>query len=485
MDRRRFVSLSAMATGWLAGCAQRPLVARLATPSRESEFGTTLLREAGLIEDLARRTFVYFWETTDPRTGLAPDRYPTESACSIAAVAFALTAYPIGVQRGYVTREQALERTLTTLRFLRDLPQGPQATGTCGYKGFFYHFLEMRDGLRAGDSEVSTVDTALFVCGALYVQAFFDADVPEEIEVRRIVDELVDRIDWRWAQIRPPSIALGWTPEKGFLPYDWRGYNEAAVLYLLAMGARENAVDASAWGVWTSTYAGKWSTFNGQQALHFPPLFGHQYSAIWVDFRGINDVFLRSRGTDYFENSRRATYAQRAYAILNPGRWIGYGPDIWGLTACDGPGNMLARYLSEARRFRGYWARGAGGSDAFDDGTIAPTAAAASIAFAPEIVLPAIEAMVDRFGEHIYGRYGFVDSFNPSFRFDVDLAHGRVIPDVGWVATDHLGIDQGPILAMIANYTNGSVWQAMNQCEILKRGLKRAGFTGGWLDYTS
>ncbi len=484
MDRRRFVSLTAMATGWLAGCAQRPLVPRLAS-GRVAEFGTTPLREAGLIEDLARRTFVYFWETTDARTGLAPDRYPTESACSIAAVGFALTAYPIGVERGYVTREQALERTLTTLRFLRELPQGPQATGTCGYKGFFYHFLEMRDGLRAGDSEVSTVDTALLVCGALYVQAFFDADVPEEIEVRRIVDELVDRIDWRWAQIRPPSIALGWTPEKGFLPYDWRGYNEAAVLYLLAMGARENAVDASAWGVWTSTYSSKWSTFNGQQALHFPPLFGHQYSAVWVDFRGINDAFLRSRGTDYFENSRRATYAQRAYAILNPGRWIGYGPELWGLTACDGPGNMLARYLGEPRRFRGYWARGAGGADAFDDGTIAPTAAAASIPFAPEIVLPAIEAMVDRFGEHIYGRYGFVDSFNPSFRFDVDLAHGRVIPDVGWVATDHLGIDQGPILAMIANYTTGSVWQAMNQCEILKRGLKRAGFTGGWLDYTS
>jgi hypothetical protein len=485
MDRRRFVSLAAMACGGLAGCAQRPMVPRLATASRESEFGTTPLREAGLIEDLARRTFVYFWETTDARTGLAPDRYPTESACSIAAVGFALTAYPIGVQRGYVTREQALERTLTTLRFLRDLPQGPQATGTCGYKGFFYHFLEMRDGLRAGDSEISTVDTALFVCGALYVQAFFDADVPEEIEVRRIVDEIVDRIDWRWAQIRPPSIALGWTPEKGFLPYDWRGYNEAAVLYLLALGARENAVDASAWGVWTSSYNSKWSTFNGQQALHFPPLFGHQYSAIWVDFRGINDAFLRSRGTDYFENSRRATYAQRAYAILNPGRWIGYGPEMWGLTACDGPGNMLARYLGDPRRFRGYWARGAGGSDAFDDGTIAPTAAAASIAFAPEIVLPVIEAMVERYGEHIYGRYGFVDSFNPSFRFDVDLAHGRVIPDVGWVATDHLGIDQGPILAMIANYTNGSVWQAMDQCEILKRGLKRAGFTGGWLDYTS
>lgn len=447
--------------------------------------GPSAAMQAGLIEDLAHRTFRYFWETADEKTGLVPDRFPTESACSVAGIGFALTACAIGVDRGYVTRAAATERVLRTLRFLYELPQGPQARGMSGYKGFFYHFLEPSDGLRAGDCEVSTVDTALLLCGALHVREYFDADVPDEIAIRRIADAMFDRVDWRWAQVRPPSIALGWLPDKGFLPYDWRGYNEAAILYLLAMGARENAVDASAWSVWTSTYRRKWTTFNGQQTLHFPSLFGHQYAAVWVDFRGINDAFMRSHNTDYFENSRRAVYAQRAYAILNPQRWEGYGPDMWGLTACDGPGDMIARHQGEARRFRGYWARGAGGADAFDDGTIAPTAAASSIAFAPEIVLPAIEAMVARHGQHIYTPYGFLDSFNTSLRVDVDVRFGRIVPGFGWVAMDHIAIDQGPILAMIANYTDGAVWQAMDDCEILQRGLKRAGFSGGWLDYPS
>lgn len=485
MKRRHFVRSTLALAGAAAGCTTVPVppMLRIAPPGQgERYFGPPPERPAGIVEDLARRTFRFFWEVTDAATGLTPDRYPSPSACSIAAIGFALTAYPIGVLRGYVTRDEARARTLTTLRFLYEQPQGPQATGVSGYKGFYYHFLEMSDGLRAGDSEVSTVDTALLLCGALHAQQFFSADIPDEIEIRRIVDQMVDRVDWRWAQTRPPSLALGWSPEKGFLPYDWRGYNEAAILYLLALGARENAVETSAWNVWTSTFRDKWATFNGTQGLQFPPLFGHQYSNVWIDFRGINDTFMRSRGSDYFENSRRAAYAQRAYAILNPKRWIGYDADIWGLTACDGPADMLARYRGELRRFRGYWARGAGGPDAFDDGTIAPTAAASSIAFAPEIALPAIEAMVSRYGQHIYSTYGFLDAFNPSFRYEVTLKHGKVIPDFGWVASDYLAIDQGPILAMIANFTDGAVWQAMDDCEILRRGLKRAGFSGGWLE---
>jgi hypothetical protein len=472
------------AAALVAGCATpAPPILRLAAPGQgERYLGPPAVSQPGLIEELARRTFRFFWETTDAGTGLAPDRYPTPSACSVAAIGFALTAYAIGVDRGYVVRSEARQRTLTTLRFLRDLPQGPQATGVAGYKGFYYHFLEMSNGLRAGDCELSTVDTALMLCGALHVQQFFDGKDPEETEIRALADTLLDRVDWRWAQIRPPSIALGWSPEQGFLPYDWRGYNEAAILYLLAMGDREKPVDPAAWGAWTSTFKGKWATFNGQQGLQFPPLFGHQYSSVWVDFRGINDSFMRKRETDYFENSRRAAYAQRAYAILNPRRWLGYDADIWGLTACDGPADMMGRYRGELRRFRSYWARGAGGPDAFDDGTIAPTAAAASIAFAPEIALPAIEAMVARYGKHIYGQYGFIDAFNPSFRFDVALKHGKVIPDFGWVAGDYLGIDQGPILAMIANFTDGAVWKSMRGSDRIERGLKRAGFTGGWLD---
>ena len=482
--RRSFVAWGAALAA--SGCAA-PVqqILRLAPPGEGTRYlSPSEAAPPGLIEDLARRTFRYFWETSDAGTGLAPDRYPTSAPCSVAAIGFALTAYIIGVERGFVSRGEARQRTLITLRFLRDLPQGPQPTGVGGHKGFFYHFLEMSNGLRAGDCELSTVDTALLLCGALHAQQYFDADEPDEIGIRGIVDTLVDRVDWHWAQPRPPSIALGWSPEKGFLPYDWRGYNEAAVLYLMALGARERPVDAAAWGVWTSTYRKHWSTSYGNQGLQFPPLFGHQYSSVWVDFRGINDPFMKGRGSNYFENSRRAAFAQRAYGILNPRRWLGYDADIWGWTACDGPADMMARYQGELRRFRSYWARGTGGPDAFDDGTIAPTAAAASIAFAPEIVLPAIEAMVKRYGQHIYKTYGFLDSFNPSFRYDVSLQHGRVIPGFGWVATDYLGIDQGPILAMIANFTDGTVWQAMHDCPVLRRGLKRAGFSGGWLDET-
>jgi hypothetical protein len=488
LTRRLWLTRSAaLGAAALSGCASvvppplRPLL-------RIEADSTMALPEPGkpnIIEDLAQRTFRFFWETTNPKNGLAPDRWPTSAPCSIAAVGFALAAYCIGVDRGYIGREEARDRTALTLRFLRNLPQGPQSNGVAGHKGFFYHFLEMDTGLRAGDCELSTVDTALMLCGALQAQVFFDGDHPAEAEIRRLTDELTARIDWRWAQTRPPSIALGWTPENGFIPYDWRGYNEATVVYLLAMGHATRPVDPSAWTAWTKDFQRNWSTFNGQQALHFPPLFGHQYSSIWVDFRGIQDPFMRSRGIDYFENSRRAAYAQRAYAILNRNGWTGYDADVWGLTACDGPANMMAPYKGQTRRFYAYTARGAGGgrADSFDDGTIAPTAAASSIAFAPDIALQAIEAMVKRYGRYIYGKYGFVDSFNPSFRLEAArLAHGKVIPGFGWVASDYLGIDQGPILAMIANYENGAVWQTMSRSVQLRRGLQRAGFSGGWLD---
>jgi len=438
-----------------------------------------------IVEDLAQRTFRFFWETTNPKNGLAPDRWPRTSPCSIAAVGFALTAYCIGVERGYVTREEVRERTLITLRFLRDLPMGARPKGMAGYRGFFYHFIEMDTGLRSGDSELSTVDTALLLCGALHAQSFFDGEHADEVRIRRLVDELTARVEWRWAQTRPPSIALGWKPESGFIKYDWQGYNEAAIVYLLAMGHPTRPLDASAWSAWTKDFRANWSTFHGQQGLAFPPLFGHQYSNVWVDFRDLRDAFSRRHNFDYAENSRRAAHAQRAYAMLNPKGWKGYDADIWGLTACDGPADMIAPYRGQSRRFYSYAARGAGGGrvESVDDGTIAPTAAAASIAFAPDIAIPAIIAMVRRYGTHIYGRYGFVDAFNPSFTFEnAKLTFGRVVPGFGWVDTDYLGIDQGPILAMIANFTNGSVWQTMTRCAQLRRGLQRAGFTGGWLE---
>jgi len=432
--------------------------------------------------ELQERTFRYFWDTANARNGLIPDRYPSPSASSVAAVGFGLTTYPIAVERHYVTRKQARQRVLATLRFLRNAPQGPQPTGMSGYKGFYYHFLDMKSGERAGDSEISTVDTALLIAGALFVQSYFDRPHPEEAEIRRLVDEIYRRVDWRWAQPNAPAISHGWSPEEGFIEYDWRGYNEAMLVYLLALGSPTHPVDPDAWTEWTSTYDTSWRTSFGQQFLTFSPLFGHQYTHVWMDFREIQDAYMRRRGLDYFENSRRAIYAQRAYAMTNPLRCKDYGADVWGITASDGPGSIgELENATGKRRYRGYYARGVGDVETHDDCTLAPTAAAASIPFAPELAIPAVLAMHTQFGKYIYSDFGFLDAFNPSFDFDVPVRTGRCIPGFGWVAGDYIGIDQGAIFAMIENYRSGMVWNVMRKNPYLRRGLDRAGFTGGWL----
>jgi hypothetical protein len=435
-----------------------------------------------LFDDLERRTFDFFWETTPAASGLAHDRYPTPSFSSIAAVGFALTAYPIGVERGYVTREQAIERVLATVRFFHDAPQGPGANGTAGYKGFFYHFLDMKTGTRHGDIELSTVDTALLMGGMLFCRSYFDRGSADEAGIRRLVDEIYARIDWPWMQVRGAAISHGWRPESGFIAHDWNGYSEAMIVYILALGSPTRAVGPEAWSAWTEPYPRTWGPLYGPEHLTFTPLFGHQYSHVWIDFRGIRDEFMRRRGIDYFENSRRATYAHRAYAIANPMGWKGYGENVWGLTACDGPADVELAYRGATRRFRTYNARGVGIDYSSDDGTIAPTAAASSLPFAPEIVIPAVGEMHRRYGEHIYGKHGFLDAFNPSFDYDTPLQHGRRIPGFGWVDNDYLGIDQGPIIAMIENYRSELVWRTLRGNPHIRRGLERAGFTGGWLE---
>ena len=431
--------------------------------------------------DLQERTFRFFWDTANPENGLIPDRYPTAAASSIAAVGFGLTTYPIGVERGYITREQARERVLVTLRFLHRAPQGPEAQGTTGYKGFFYHFVDMQTGHRAMKSELSTVDTALLLAGALFCQSYFDGAHADEAEIRRLADEIYRRVDWQWAQAKPPAISLGWAPESGFLKYDWRGYNEAMLVYLLALGSPTLPVGPDAWAEWTSTYDTHWGKLFGQEFLNFAPLFGHQYSHVWIDFRRISDPYMKRRGIDYFENSRRAVYAQQAYAVANPRRCREYGAKIWGITASDGPADVALEEKGVRRTFYTYTARGVDATGTHDDCTLAPTAAIASIPFAPELVIPATLEMHQRYGKHIYAKYGFLDAFNPTFTFDVPLRHGKVIRDFGWVADDYLGIDQGPIFAMIENHRSELVWRVMRKNAYLRRGLERAGFSGGWL----
>jgi hypothetical protein len=434
------------------------------------------------LSELEERTFRYFWETANPKNGLIPDRYPTPSFASIAAVGFGLTAYPIGVERHYVTRAEARERVLATLRFFLRAPNE---------HGFFYHFLEMKSGARANDSEVSTVDTALLLAGMLFCQSYFDTQNPREVQIRKLVDEIYRRVDWTWAQPRPPVVALAWTPENGFSGIDWQGYNEAMLVYLLALGSPTHPIAPQAWTMWTSTYDQHWGTLYDQTYLSFGPLFGHQYTHVWVDFRGIRDDYMRAHGLDYFENSRRATYTQRRYAIANPKHWQAYGKNIWGISASDGPG-ASEPYEGRETSFLHYAARGVGVGRIVDDGTIAPTAAISSLPFAPEIVVPATLEMYHRFGSAIYSSYGFLDAFNASFRSPdslgataparaPDSARGAGQGYNGWVDADYVGIDQGPILAMIENYRSDLVWRVMRSDPYLRQGLERAGFSGGWL----
>ena len=436
-------------------------------------------RTEAFLDDVQRRTFGYFWDLSSARNGLTPDRAPTRSFSSVAAVGFALTAYPIGVERGYITRTEAAQRTLTTLRFMYQAPQGTAMSGVTGYKGFFYHFLDMETGHRFENVELSTIDTALFLAGALMCSQYFDGASPDEASIRAYADSLYRRVDWPWAMNGTQRVTMGWRPDQGFINYDWHGYNEAMLLYVLALGSPTYPVPASTWDAWTSTY--RWGTFHGQQHLGFAPLFGHQYSHVWIDFRGIQDAYMRGRGIDYFENSRRATLSQRAYAIDNPGEWKGYSADIWGLTAADGPKDTTFVIGGRTREFHTYWARGAADGEIRDDGTLAPTAAGGSIPFAPEITIPTLQAMRDRYGENLYSTYGFLDSFNPTFDFNVPVQHGKVVPGQGWFDTDYLGIDQGPIIAMIENYRTELVWREMRDHPAVIRGLRRAGFTGGWL----
>ena len=436
-----------------------------------------------LVEDIERRTFDWFWDLGNPRNGLVPDRWPTPSFSSIAAVGFGLTAYGVGAERGWITRDQALERTLATLRFFDTAPQGEAKAGMAGHRGFFYHFLDMESGARFKDTELSSVDTTLLLGGVLFAQSYFDRADPREAEVRALAERIYRRVEWDWMQPRPPKIGMGWKPESGMLAYDWNGYNEALLVYVLALGSPTHPVGEDAYAAWTSTYDKAWGKMGqGEEHLTFPPLFGHQYSQVWLDLKGVPDEYMRARGLDYFENSRRGTLAQREYAIANPHGWKGYDANVWGLTACDGPIDATIRYEGAPRLFRTYSARGVGREFAFDDGTLSPTAAIGSLPFAPEVVLPAIETIHARYGKQVYQRYGFLDSFNPSFDFrDAKLQHGRIVDGV-WVDGDYLGIDQGPILLMIENYRSGMVWDTMRRNPHIVRGLRRAGFRGGWLD---
>jgi len=427
------------------------------------------------LDELQRRHFLYFWKLAHKTTFQVPDRWPRDDFSSIAATGFGLSAYLVGAERGWITRAQAAERVLQTLQFLKNLPQGPEASGTAGYRGWFYHFLNTQDALRFKNVELSSIDTGLLMAGVLSCMSYFDQNNPQEKEIRELADFLFRRVEFDWYLNEHNRMSMGWFPERGFLASEWRGYNEATILVIMALGSPTHPIPAAGWEAWCRPYYR--TEFKGQDHVNFGPLFGHQYSHVWIDFKGIQDAYNKKAGFDYFENSRRATLANRQHCIDNPMKFKGYGENIWGLTAGDGPDAEMEH--NGKRIFcPGYGARGVAIDYLEDDGTIAPTAALASMPFAPEVVLPTAEAMWNRWP---VGPYGFFDGYNETFN---ELAKSpNAQPGYPfWVDRDQLGIDQGPIVLMIENYRSGLLWNLMKKNPYIVQGLKRAGFTGGWLE---
>jgi hypothetical protein len=402
---------------------------------------------AALLDTLQHSAFNFFWNEANPANGLIRDRNNGSAFASIASVGFGLSAIPIGVDHGWITRAQARARVRTTLTTFYTGPQGTASLGTIGYKGFFYHFLNMNTATRwANDVELSSIDSGLLFAGMIDARQYFDdpSDV-DEIAIRAMADSLYQRADWNFMRNFNPGVMMGWKPSFGFLGFgQWIGYNEAMIMYLEGLGSPSYQLPASAWSAWTSGY--HYDTLYGQSFVTCPPLFTHQYSHCWVDFRNIADSYMRAKGHDYFENSRRATLAQHSYCVANPFGRLGYADSLWGLTAGDGPS--------------GYTARGAPPSQN-DDGTITPTAAISSIPFTPDISIGFIRYMWDHYRPTVWGAYGWKDGFNPS---------------VSWVGPDVIGIDQGPILIMIETYRNGKPWQRVMAHAGIQTGLTRAGF---------
>lgn len=461
--------ISGFAFSLLQSCGRHDDTRNNDTAKNESAKNDVVKVDSTFLDSLSKRTFHFFWDLAGSDNGQIPDRWSTQQFSSIAATGFGLTTYLVGVDRGYISRQQAADRVLKTLKFLWSAPKGGGASKVSGFHGFFYHFLDQVTGLRYKDVELSTIDTGLLMAGILSCQTFFDGDNDAEKQIRAIADSLYRNVEWDWAMNGNKTMSMGWHPESGFINAQWKGYNEAMVLLVLALGSPTHTIPAESWNVWTKTY--QWDKYMGQEHVNFAPLFGHQYSHMYIDFKGIQDAYMKEKGIDYFENSRRATYANRAYCVLNPAGYEGYEENIWGLTACDGPGND--NNANPNLDFMDYAARGAAKGNVTDDGTIAPTAAGGSVPFAPEICLPALQAMHDKYGDKIYSRYGFKDAFN--------LTIVNKDGSKGWFDVDYLGIDEGPIVIQLANYRNGFVWNLMKKNPYIVAGLKKAGFTGGWL----
>lgn len=390
------------------------------------------------LDDLSRRAFRYFWEQADERTGIVRDRARTDGSPhdeehryvgSIAATGFGLAALCIGAERGWAPGEAVLTRTRATLStFAERLEQ---------QRGWFYHFIDIRTGQRVWKSELSSIDTALLLGGILTVRRCFDNDA----EVVRLADAIYRRVDFQWMLNGDPALlSHGWHPESGFIKNRWRDFSEAMMLYLLGLGSPTHPLPAESWRAWGRPVF----TYGTYTYVHtVPPLFIHQYSHAWVDFRRWRDPVPPQ--PDWFANSIVATYAQRQFFQDLRGEFPGYSENVWGVTASDSA--------------RGYVAWGGPPRDPALDGSVVPCAAAGSLMFAPEITVPALREMHRRFGDRIYGKYGFADAFHPTN---------------GWVDPDVIGIDVGITLLSAENLRSGRVWRWFMQNPEIASALERA-----------
>ncbi len=395
--------------------------------------GTGVLTAADdqLLEEIEKACFLYFWEQSNPQTGLTKDRSnvranDTTVAASIAATGFGLTALCIGEKRGYVSLNDARNRALTVLRFLwKKLPT---------HRGFFYHFANVTTGERLWDSEVSSVDTAILLCGILTCRKHFEA----HSEITELSYEIFNRVDWTWLSEDTSLLPHGWTPELGFLPYRWDYYSELMMIYLLGMGSFAHPLNVDTWNAWKRTTF----EYDGLRYIgSFAPLFVHQYSQAWFDFRGKRDKYA-----DYFQNSVIATEVHRRFCIELAKQFPDYSDRLWGITASDSQ--------------RGYVAWGGPPATGPIDGTVVPSAPAGSLPFLPQPVMRVLQNIRAHYGQ-AWSRYGFVNAFNPLRN---------------WYDTDVIGIDTGITMVMAENARTGFVWETFMKNPEAQRGMQKAGF---------
>jgi len=398
--------------------------------------------DKAFLEDLSQRSFLYFWEQADPTTGLVLDRARADGSqideahrgiASIAATGFGLTALCIAALRGWVKSQEARDRALATLSFFAN--RAPRE------HGWFYHWMDANTGDRRWNSELSSIDTALLLGGVLTARQYFRNDA----EIVRLATQIYDRVDFRWMQNGHPALLThGWKPEGGFLSSMWDTYSEHTILYLLAIGSRLHPITPGSWRGWRRD----WIRYAGYSYMSgAPPLFIHQYSHAWVDYRGLREKSLPN--TNYFENSIAATRAHRAFCIDLAKEFPGYTENIWGISASDSA--------------KGYLAWGGPPRDPNIDGTVVPCAAAGSLMFTPDISVPALRAMYDKYDKEnkkIWGRYGFVDAFNPNN---------------GWVNPDVIGIDVGMTLLSAENLRSGNVWRWFMRNAEITRAIRLVG----------